>query len=82
MKMRPDVLGTMGKESGRAKNENGIGRPRYRPKRIRERKTRKRDLTPSVPPKNNLGAQNYKTGPVTLGTAENEYGLAKHENVT
>jgi hypothetical protein len=28
------------------------------------------------------GAPNMKTGPGALGTAENEFGSAKHENVT
>jgi hypothetical protein len=29
-----------------------------------------------------LGAQNMKTGPDALDTAENEYGSTQHENVT
>jgi hypothetical protein len=32
--------------------------------------------------KMSLGAQNIKTGPDALGTAENEVGRAKHENWT
>jgi hypothetical protein len=28
------------------------------------------------------GAQNIKTGPVFLGTAENEFGSAKYQNRT
>jgi hypothetical protein len=28
------------------------------------------------------GAQNMKKGPDALGTAENEYGRAKHDNET
>jgi hypothetical protein len=42
----------------------------------------KKNLTPSVPPKKILGAENMKTGPDALGTAENEFGCAKHENGT
>jgi hypothetical protein len=34
---------------------------------------------PSVPPKTGTGAQNMKTGPDTVGTAENGAGSAKHE---
>jgi hypothetical protein len=82
MKMRPDALGTAENEYGRAKHENGTRRPRYRRKRVRERKTRKRDPTPSVPPKKIRGAQNIKTGPDTLDTAENDSGSAKYENGT
>jgi hypothetical protein len=44
------------------------------------RKTRKRDPTPSVPPKMSPSAQNMKTGPDALGSAENNSGRAKHEN--
>jgi hypothetical protein len=43
------------------------------------RKTRKRDTTPSVPPKTSPGAQNLKTGPDALSTAENESRHAKHD---
>jgi hypothetical protein len=39
----------------------------------------KRDLTPSVRLKIRSGAQNIKTGPDALGTAENESESAKHE---
>jgi hypothetical protein len=42
----------------------------------------KRDLTPSIPPKTCLGAENIKTGRDALGTTENEFGSAKHENGT
>jgi hypothetical protein len=42
----------------------------------------KRDPTTSVPPKMSPGAQNMKTGPDALGTAENESGSVKHENGT
>jgi hypothetical protein len=39
----------------------------------------KQDPTPSVPPKTSTGAQNIKTGPEALGTAENETRSPKHE---
>jgi hypothetical protein len=51
-------------------------------KRVRARKTLKRDTTPSEPPKMSKGTQNKKTGPDALGTAENESGSAKHEKGT
>jgi hypothetical protein len=82
MKLGIDALGTTKNESGSAKHENGNRRPWYRRKRVRERKTLKRDPTPSVPPKTSQGAQNMKTEPDALGTAENESGRAKHENGT
>jgi hypothetical protein len=82
MKTEPDAIGTAEKESGSAKHENGTRGPRYRRKRVRARKTRKRDTTPSVPPKMIPGAQNMKTEPDAIGTAENESGSAKHENGT
>jgi hypothetical protein len=40
------------------------------------------DRMPSVPPKMSSAAQNMKTGPDALGTAENESARAKHENGT
>jgi hypothetical protein len=45
-------------------------------------KTRKPDRTPPVPLKVSPGAQNMKTVHDALGTAENDYGCAKHENWT
>jgi hypothetical protein len=39
MEKGPDTLGTAEKESESAKHEKGTRRPRYRRKRIRERKT-------------------------------------------
>jgi hypothetical protein len=84
MKKGPDDLGTAEKEVGKngpdaldtaknmsesGKHENRIGHPRYRRKRVRERKTSKRDPTPSVWPKTILGAQNMKTVPDALDTA-------------
>jgi hypothetical protein len=70
----PDVRGSSNNEPGSIKLENGTRRPRYRGKRLRERKTSKRDLTSSFPPKMSPGAQNMKTGPDTLGTAKQENG--------
>jgi hypothetical protein len=37
----------------------------------------KMGLTPSVPPKMSLGAQNMKMGHDVLGTAEKDFGRAK-----
>jgi hypothetical protein len=74
VKTGPDDLGNAENESGSAKNENRTRRPRYHRKRVRERKTRKRNSTPSVPRKTSLGAHNMKMGPDALSTAENEYG--------
>jgi ferredoxin len=82
MKMGPDALGTVKNVSGRAKYENGTQCIWHCGKCVREHKTCKRDPTLSVPPKTSLGAQNMKTGPDALGTAENEYGSTKHENGT
>jgi hypothetical protein len=42
----------------------------------------KRDTTPSVPLRMSSGAQNMKMVPNALGTAENEFRRAKHENGT
>jgi hypothetical protein len=39
MKTGPEALCTAENESGSAKHENGTRRPRYRPKRVRGRKT-------------------------------------------
>jgi hypothetical protein len=82
MKTGAGALGTAQNESWSAKLEIGTRRPRYRPKRVRERKTCKRDPTPSVPPKTCPGEQNMKTGTGALGTAQNVFESAKHENVT
>jgi hypothetical protein len=79
MKMKPDALGNAENESGSAKHDNENRRPRYRRKRVRERKTLKRDSMPSVSPKTCPGAKNIKTGSDALGTAENESGSAKQE---
>jgi hypothetical protein len=70
--MRPDALRTAENKSGSAKHENMSIRPWYRRKRVRERKAWKLDLTPSEEPKMSSGAQNMKTGPDAVGTAENE----------
>jgi hypothetical protein len=82
MKTGPDALGTAENESGQEKQENGTRRPRYRRKRLQERKTRKRDPILSIPPKTNPSVQNIKTGPDAHGTAQNEFGRAKHDNGT
>jgi hypothetical protein len=82
MKSGSDALGTTENESDSAKHENGTRRPRYRGKRVRDRQTWKRDPTPSVPPKTSPWSQNLKTLPDALGTAEIEFGRAKHENRT
>jgi hypothetical protein len=82
MKMRPDALGTAENEFGSAKYENGTRRPRYRRKRVRERKTLKRDPTASVPPKMSSGAQNMKTVQDTFGTVEKESKSSQHEKGT
>jgi hypothetical protein len=82
VKMGLDALGTAENESRSAKHENGIWRPRYRRNRVRERRTWKRDPTPSVPAKTSPGAQNVKMGPYALRTAENESRSTKPENGT
>jgi hypothetical protein len=82
METEPNALRTTENESGSAKHENGTQRSPYRRKCVRERITRKRDPTPSLPPKMNMGTQNKKTGPDALGTAEKESGSAKKENRT
>jgi hypothetical protein len=82
MKTGPDALGTMKNEYGSAKHDNSRVRPRYRRKRVRERKAWKRDPTPSEDLKMSPGAQNLKTGPDAVCTAENEYGDTKQENGT
>jgi hypothetical protein len=74
MKKGPDALDTSENESMIAKHDNGTRRSRYRRKRARERKTCKRDLTPSVPPKMSPGAQNMKSGPDALTTTETSPG--------
>jgi hypothetical protein len=51
-------------------------------KRFRERKTRKRDPTPSVLSKMSPGAQSMKKGPDAHGTSKNDSESAKHENGT
>jgi hypothetical protein len=48
MKTGPDALSTAENESGSLKHENGTRRPRYHEKLVRERKTWKREPTPSV----------------------------------
>jgi hypothetical protein len=80
MKTGPDALVTAENESRSAKHENGTQRHQYRRKGVRVRKTLKREPTPSVPSKMSPGEQNMTTGLDALGTAENNFGSAKHEN--
>jgi hypothetical protein len=82
MKTRVDAVGTAENESGSAKYEIGSRRTQNRRKRVWERKTLKLDPTPSELPKTRPEAQNMKTGPDALRTAENVSGSAKHENRT
>jgi hypothetical protein len=95
MKTGPDALGTVENESGSVKNENGTQRPRYHQKRVLARKIRKRDPPPRyrrkrknetrrpwLLSKTSSGAQNMKIGPDALGTDENEFRSAKHEDGT
>jgi hypothetical protein len=70
MKTGPDALGSAPNGSGSAKHEYGTRLLRYRPKRVRERKIKKMDLAPSVPPNTGPGAQKMKTGTDARGTAE------------
>jgi hypothetical protein len=74
MKTGRGALGNAENEFASAKLENGSQRPRYRRKRVRARKTLKRDMTPSIPPKMSPDAQNIKTGPDTLGTKKTSPG--------
>jgi hypothetical protein len=81
-KTGPDALGNAENESGSAKHENVTRHLRFRRKRIRARKKRKRDPTPSVPPKKNPGTQYMKTRLEALVIAENKSGRTKQENWT
>jgi hypothetical protein len=78
MKIKPRTFYSAEKGFGSAINENLTQRPRYCPKG--EHKIRKRDLTPSIPPKTDPGAKNMKTRPDALSIAENESESAKLEN--
>jgi hypothetical protein len=49
LKLDPNALSIVENKSGGAKHENKTQRPRYRPKRVEERKIRKRYPTPLVP---------------------------------
>jgi hypothetical protein len=79
MKTGPDAAGTAENGFGSANQENETRRPRYRRNRVFERKTWKRDPTPSIQSRTGPGAQNKKTGPDIVGTAENGSGSAKHK---
>jgi hypothetical protein len=77
-KMGPDAHGTAENEFGSKNMKTGpdalsTARRNY----VWERKTWKRDSTPSIPPKMSTGARNMKTGPDAPRTAENESGSAK-----
>jgi hypothetical protein len=78
--MGPVARGTTENESGRVKYENETRRHRYRRKRVRAR-MKTGPERPCYRGKR-LRAQNMKTGPDTLVSAENESGRAKHENGT
>jgi hypothetical protein len=82
MKPRPDVHDNVENRSESAEPENWTRRARYSRKRVRESVTWKLDPMLEVTPKTGLGAQNMKTGPGALGTAEKRSGSAKHENWT
>jgi hypothetical protein len=71
MKTGPDTLLTAENNSDSAKLEKENRSPRYLRKLVWARKTLRRDPTPSVQPKSSPIAQNMKTGPDALGTAEN-----------
>jgi hypothetical protein len=79
MKTGADALGTAENMSMSGKHENETGCPRYGQKLVRERKTL--DSMSSVQLKTSPGAQNMKTGPDALGTAENMFGSGKHEKL-
>jgi hypothetical protein len=82
MKTGVDAVGTAKNECGRAKLENGTGRPRYRQKCVRDRKTWKREPWHSVLPKMSQDAQSMKTGRDVRGTIEHESRSVKLENGT
>jgi hypothetical protein len=82
MKTRPGALSTSENGFGSAKHENRTGCSSYRRKRVWKSKTWKLDQAPSVSQKARPGAQNIKTSPDALSTAENEFGSAKQENWT
>jgi hypothetical protein len=61
MKMGPNALDTVENGSGSAKHENGTRPPRYRPKRVRERKM-KTGPDPLGTVKNESGSAKLKNG--------------------
>jgi hypothetical protein len=69
-----DAHGTTENKFGSAKHENWTRRPRYRRKYVQERKSWKRDPTPSVPPKMSPGAQIMKSGSDALGIPKKSPG--------
>jgi hypothetical protein len=72
MKTGPYAFGTSENESESAILENGTRHPRNSESESGRAKQEKWDMTPSVPPKMNLGAQNVQTEPDALGIGENE----------
>jgi hypothetical protein len=74
MKTGHDALDTVENECVIPKHANGKGRPRYRRKRVRVRKTSKRDPTPLLPLKTSPGAQDMKTVTDALGTSKTSTG--------
>jgi hypothetical protein len=78
MKTGLDTLGTAENDS-EAKNMKSDPTRSVPPKTVSGAQNMKTALTPSIPPKMNPGAQNIKRGIDVLGTAENEFGNAKHE---
>jgi hypothetical protein len=78
MKTGPDALGTAENEFGRAKHENGTRLPRYRRKRVGDRKTRKTGPDAlGTAEKTSMAAQYMKMGPDAPRTAENVSWRAK-----
>jgi hypothetical protein len=70
VKTGPYALGTAKNESGSAKHENGTRRPRYRRKRVEERKTRKRvPVPPETIPGHKTRKQENPTPPVPSKTS-------------
>jgi hypothetical protein len=80
IKTGPDALDIVKNGSRSATHENWTRLRRYRRKRLNERKTVKRDPTHLAPPKKISGAQDMKTEPDALDTAQNGFVSAKHEN--
>jgi hypothetical protein len=80
MKTGPGTLDTAANEFGSAKHENGTQHLRYHRILVREHKTSKWDLTPSVLLKTIPGEQNMKTGLACPRYRIKRDKGAKHEN--